>query len=87
MKYVLVSIKDRAVEAFQPAYTARAEGEAIRGFQDAINNQQSGTIHTHPEDFDLYILAYIDDQTGRIEPLDDPRKIADGKTLGQLNRE
>lgn len=81
MRYILVSIKDRAIDAYQPTASVRAEGEAIRSFQDAINNQQNAQLHAHPDDFDLYVVGYFDDQTGHIEPLDQPKQIAIGKQL------
>lgn len=83
MQFILVSIKDRAVEAFQPITCVRAEGEAIRAFIDALANPQNKTLHSHPDDYDLYVLGYMDDSTGLIERLDQPKKIADGKQLTQ----
>lgn len=80
MKYLLCSIKDRSIDAFQPIGSMRAEGEAIRGFQDALNNPNNGPIYKHPDDFDLYVLGELDDETGTITPCT-PRKIADGKQL------
>jgi hypothetical protein len=66
MRYLLVAVKDNAVEAFQPVASVRARGEAIRSFQDAINNPQNIQLNSHPEDFDLYYIGDFDDQTGRI---------------------
>lgn len=80
MKYILCSIKDRSVNAFQPVYTVRAEGEAIRNFMDAIADQQSGALHKHPDDFDLYAVGTFDDATGEITP-HTPKQIGDGKQL------
>lgn len=86
MIYVLVAIKDRAIEAFQQVFTVRAEGEAIRGFMDAINNANSGNMAKHPEDFDLFVVGNFDDDTGTITP-EGPRKIGDGKQLAIQNAE
>lgn len=80
MIFILVSIRDRAVEAFQPVGCSRSEGEAIRGFQDIINNPQNQLIYNHPDDYDLYTLGHFDDHTGAIET-HAPKKIADGKQL------
>lgn len=84
MKYLLISIHDRAVDAFMPLANVRAEGEALRVFTDLLrdpNSQQS----KHPDDYDLYIIGTFDDQTGLVMNDDDnnirPRKIADGKTI------
>lgn len=67
MIYILVSVKDNAIEAFQPISCVRARGEAMRGFQDAVNDAKNGQLHQHPEDFDLYVLGTYDDQTGLIQ--------------------
>lgn len=83
MLWLLASIKDRSVDAYQPVATVRAKGEAIRSFIDAINDtQRGGPVNRHPEDFDLYILGTFDDNTGKIET-QQPEKIGDGKTLSQ----
>lgn len=84
MRYLLISIKDRAIEAFQPIGNVRAKGEALRVFHDLLANQQAPQ-HAHPDDYDLYLVGYFDDQTGRLEALDMPEKLADGKTTAELN--
>ena len=66
MKYILIAVRDRAVDAFQPINCVRAEGEAIRGFQDAVNDPNNRQLNQHPEDFDLYVVGYFDDQTGTL---------------------
>lgn len=83
MQFILASIKDRAVEAFQPISCCRSEGEAVRAFKDAIDNPQNRTLHSHPDDYDLYVVGYMDDATGLLERLDQPKKIADGKAISQ----
>jgi len=82
MIYVLVTVKDRGIEAYQPLMAVRAEGQAIRGFMDAIANPNNADIHKHPDDFDLYSLGTFNDETGEIIP-HSPKKIADGKQLSQ----
>lgn len=80
MLYTLISIKDRSVDAYQPCQAVRSEGEAIRSFQDAINNPESGVMHRHPDDFDLYAIGTFDDSNAQLN-YGEPRKIADGKQL------
>lgn len=79
MIYTVVAIKDRALDAFQGIFNVRAEGEAIRAFQDAINKNEN-PMHMHPEDYDLYVLGTYDDNTGTITPAT-PKQIAIGKQL------
>lgn len=80
MIVILTAIRDRAVDAYHPIATVRHEGEAIRGFQDALTNPENKTFYRHPDDYDLYVVGTMDDTTGVITP-EGPRKIADGKQL------
>lgn len=81
MIYLLASIHDRSIDAFQPVGCVRAKGEAIRYFQDQINDEQrGGPLYKHPDDFDLYIVGTFDDATGTITGTK-AEKIADGKQL------
>lgn len=80
MQFTIVSIQDRAINAYVSVQLVRAEGEAIRMFIDAINNPESKNMHKHPDDFDLYVIGKFDDQTGEITA-ETPRKIGDGKQL------
>lgn len=80
MIYQLISIKDRALEAFMPLGNVRTEGEAIRVFKDMLSDPNTPQ-NKHPDDYDLYLLGTFDDQTGYIETETKPRKLADGKTI------
>lgn len=80
MKYLLVSIRDRAIDAFQPIFNVRAPGEAIRAFQDALNKPDN-PMNAHADDYDLYSLGTFDDDTGQITIHAKPEQIAIGKQL------
>lgn len=80
MIYLLVSIRDRAIEAFQPIGNVRAEGEAIRVFMDMVADKNTPQ-GKHPDDYDIYLVGYFDDQNGHIELEQPPKKLADGKTI------
>lgn len=82
MKLVIVSIKDRAADAFgRPAYVA-TEGVAIRQFMDEINRGDTESqIYQHPDDFDLYYLGTFDDNTGGFDLLASPKQICLGKQV------
>lgn len=81
MLYLLVSVRDRALNAFQPPFSVRAEGEAIRNFQDAINDTNNRHLNQHPDDFDLYVLGQFDDANGALLRFEVPKQIALGKQL------
>lgn len=80
MEFQMAAIRDRSIDAYRSVQPFRAVGEAIRYFQDAIQNPQSGAMHQHPDDFDLYLVGTFDDNTGQLQP-QQPVKIADGKNL------
>ena len=80
MIYILCAIHDRSVNAYVNLHCVRAEGQAIRQFMDAINNKDGGSIHAHPDDYDLYRVGTYNDDDASITP-EQPRKIADGKQL------
>jgi hypothetical protein len=80
MKQVVVSVKDRAADAFgRPAFVPSV-GVAIRSFTDEINRDHpENQMFSHPDDFDLYELAMYDDSTGIVEMLDTPKLLILGK--------
>jgi hypothetical protein len=77
MELVLVSVKDLAVQAHVNVSTVPSTGVAIRSFIDECNRlPKDGSINNlnaHPEDFELYELARIDDQSGAVTTLDSPK--------------
>lgn len=85
MKYVVVSIKDRAADAFgRPAFVPSV-GVAIRSFSDEVNrNDSENQMYAHPDDFDLFELASYDDSTGIVEMLDQPKLLILGKNAKTL---
>lgn len=62
----MVAIKDRALNAYMRPFFAQTKGQAIRMFNDEINNADS-PMHKHPDDYDLWYLGEWDDQTGRLD--------------------
>lgn len=78
MKLLLAAVKDNAVDAFQPGiHVVRAKGEALRNFSNAVNDPNpNNVINKHAQDFDLWILGELDDQTGQIDGK--PERLARG---------
>lgn len=80
MKLQIVAIRDRAINAYMRPFFAQSTGQAIRMFQDEVNNKE-GEIHKHPDDYDLYHLGEWNDE-GIITPIP-PHQLALGKELKQ----
>jgi len=65
MKQVVVSVFDRASEAFGRPVFVPAKAAAIRSFTDEVNRDDpANDLRRHPDDFDLYILGEFDDSKG-----------------------
>jgi len=78
----IVSVKDRAANAFGRPIFVTAIGQAIRSFQDEINRvADNNEMNKHPDDFDLWHLGTFNDQTGELEQLLEPVQLAIGKQL------
>jgi len=63
---LLVSLYDRATEAYAPVMTVNTRNEAIRSFRQAVNDPQT-PIHNNPTDYELYVVGQFNDQNGEIE--------------------
>lgn len=82
MKYVIVSVRDRAANAFGRPFFVATRGQAIRSFSDEVNTKREGNaLQAHPEDFDLYELGVFDEDTGQFENNHVPTQIAVGKDV------
>lgn len=82
MKYVIVSVYDRAAQAFGRPVFVQAVGAAVRSFQDEINREApENEMNRHPDDFDLYEIGSFDDQTGELSVVDHQAAVALGKSL------
>ena len=77
MRYKIVTIHDRAAGAYGVPSFVISTGAAIRSFSDEINKKDT-PLGAHPEDFDLYYLGELDDNSGEFIQ-DGPRIISIGK--------
>lgn len=77
---MVYAVRDRAVDAFGQPIFVRHAGEALRSFQDEVNNPQS-PMNAHPDDYDLYHLGEYDDDLGVINSLERPIMLATGKSM------
>lgn len=66
MRYACVAISDRALSAYMRPFFAPNVATARRSFNDEVNRADS-EMNKHPEDYELHLLGYWDDVTGRFE--------------------
>lgn len=84
MRYVIVSVFDRATQAFARPVFVRAEREAVRAFTDEVLRvtEPPTELAKHPGDFELWFLGEFDDSSGNFEfGQGAPKVIAFGREL------
>ena len=82
MKMIVVSIKDRAADAFGRPFYVPSVGVAIRSFQDEVNRaSEDNQMYQHPDDFDLYEFGSFDDSTGTFDLCESPKLLTLGKQV------
>lgn len=69
MKHIIVSIYDKATEAYMRPWTALTVNESIRSFEDEVRRQDS-PIGRHPEHYTLFQLGTFNDHTGTIDTME-----------------
>lgn len=72
----IYSIYDKKAVAYTNPFYYHQKGQAIRGFEDAVNDLQS-PLNKHPEDFQLFQIGEWNDTTGVITPLQNPVHVED----------
>lgn len=68
------SIYDTAVSTWMPPMHFRNKGEALRWFQDSVNNPET-KLNKHPSDFVLFELGSWDDHNCHFDVLKAPSRI------------
>lgn len=82
MIYQIVSIRDKALEAFMRPFFTPAVNAAVRDFQDSIKDTQI-PMHKHPEHYSLWHLGEFDDSTGLLRSFETPKLILEGHHVSQ----
>ena len=67
MLHRICSIYDKATRAYMRPFTAQAQGQAVRMFEDHVR-QPDSELGRHPEDYALFEIATFDDNSGEITP-------------------
>lgn len=82
MKLFVYSIFDKGVQAFMSPFYTRAQGEAVRVFEQLINDKNTN-CSKWPADFTMYRLGSYDDSNGFFECSEPVRVITGMEVLNQ----
>lgn len=66
MKIKMFVVYDSKAEAYDKPFCLRSKGEALRGWQDVVNDGQSA-ISAHPGDFTLFEIGEFDLMCGELK--------------------
>lgn len=78
----VVAVKDRAVDAFSRPFFVPTVPAATRSFSDEVNRQaQDNPMYAHPDDYDLYVLATFDENSGVFASDGPPTLVVRGKDV------
>lgn len=76
MKYIIVALKDTAVQAFMPPQAVVHVAQMVRALGDGLKNKENKADYArHPEDFELYKLGEFDDAAGIVYPVNGPAEL------------
>lgn len=65
----IVAVRDIKADCFgQPNFVPNT-GASIRSFGDQCQDEKSGVLYQHPEDFELYKLGTYNDQDGSFDTI------------------
>lgn len=79
MRYVVMAVRDVKADSFARPMFVQSEGTGLRSFGDEVNREaRDNLLHTHPEDFELYVLGTYEEETGAFALESRPRQVAVG---------
>lgn len=76
----IFTIYDSKVEAYAMPWYAHTEGEAIRSFQEAVNDQNSAYAK-YPEDFTLFLIGEFSENDAKLTAYDAKKSIINAMEL------
>jgi len=79
MKYKVYAVHDTKAEAYMMPFFMTTEGQAVRGFADAVNNPET-PFGQHPYDYTLFHIGEYSDAKGELIPCT-PRSLGNGVEL------
>lgn len=74
------AIKDNTASAFTKTFTEASLVDAVRGLKIAVKSG-NGQLSNFAEEFDLYLLAEIEQVTGKVTVFEPPKLVTNLGTL------
>jgi len=71
------SVFDVKAKIFDKPFHMSQNGEAMRLFGDAVNDEKT-MFFRHPEDYQLFLIAEFDDNSGMYKSLEHPDFLCNG---------
>lgn len=85
MSKLIVAVYDKKAESFNPIYTSKNEAVAVRDFSQGCIDKESN-LSKYPEDYALYKLGTVEEDTGIITPTKIKKEI-NGETIELIQPE
>ena len=82
MIHKIFSIHDSAAKAYLPPFFLPEEGQAIRGFKEAINNPDH-SFGKWPADYSIMCIGEFDDNKGTIKTYQTMKPLGNGLSFVQ----
>jgi len=76
MKNLIYAVKDIKIGSFLKPFICEGNVQAERIFQSAVNDDKT-QLHQYPEDFQLWLIAQFDDESGQYKNMT-PALVSDG---------
>ncbi len=82
MKIDLYAIRDKVANSYHNPMTFPNAGSAARSFADELNRASADNmLYAHPDDFDMWLIGFYDNETGKIDPMENPQLVFQGSVL------
>lgn len=78
MIFKCVVVFDRKAESYETPRFVRGTGEAVRIFQDLVNDGGKSIFSVHPIDFVLFEIGEFDERTGLLDLYSDFKRLGSG---------
>lgn len=79
-KHKIFTIFDEKVKSYSPPFYSVHKGQALRSWEELVNDGGKSTISKYPKDFSLYELGEFDDQQAKVILHLQPEFVADALT-------